>query len=218
LEVATWASSDGVARLFGIGCGVLRTNVHQNLRGGRDEGQLLQLIATDLDEAMARVVPAGLLLVGKIVEDLFAGQEIRKRSPSAPLASRVGGDLDGGLGLFLLVPLGITQDLGLVEQTHLVGHGPLAARTEALALQQADVLAELADLLAVLGDRLLVLQDFFVALRSLLIKSSDLTLLQKHQRPQILDRVREICGRRCHDGQPTKTILNYKTESKESDP
>ena len=144
------------------GGGIMATGNYPGRSRNGDE------IRADLDKVMARVVRAGLLLVGKIVEDLFAGEEVGERPPAAPRASLVDGDLDGGSGLCRLVPLCVGEDLGLVEQAHLIGHGPLAAGTEVLALEKADVLLQLADLLAVLGDGLLMLLDLLRVLGRLL--------------------------------------------------
>ena len=66
---------------------------------------------------------------------------------------------------------------GLVEQAELGRIATLAARAEALTLEQPDVLTQLRDLLAVLGDGLLMLglelSLFFFMLLG----------LEKHQRP-----------------------------------
>ena len=95
---------------------------------------------------------------------------------------------------------------GLVEEAELGIVASLAARAEALTLEQPDILAQLRDLLAVLGDGLLMLglelSLFFLMLLG----------LQKHQRPQFLDGVGKICGRH-HVPQASTCILNYKTVS-----
>ena len=76
----------------------------------------------------------------------------------------------------------VAEDLGFVEQAHLIRNGPLATGTEALALQQTNVLAQM--------------RDLFVAFSDL---GRMLLLLQKHQRPQFLDGVGELCGRCRHN-------------------
>ena len=173
-EVTIWASSDALAKPLGIGC-----------TGG--------------------VVAADLLVFGNVVEDFFAGQEIRKRLPTATLLARVGGDFDGGLfadGFRFLA-----QHFSLVEQPHLVGGRALALRSKALTLQQPDVFVKPAHLFAVFNDRLFVLRRFFLVLRGLrfvpkelLRIGIELSLLRKHQRPQIFDGTGKTCGCCGHDG------------------
>ena len=128
--------------------------MHEDFGAGGDEDELLELILADPDEPMARVVPADLLLFGEIMEDLFTGQIGRQGSPSAPLAPSMSRDLDAG---FFRARGFLAEHLGLVEQAHLVRHGPLAARPEALALQQTNVLAQLGDLFVSFGDLCLML-------------------------------------------------------------
>jgi hypothetical protein len=101
-----------------------------------------------------------------------------------------------------------------------------------LALEQADVLAKLADFFAVLGNCLRLLRDLLRLPRNLLLLRRELlllghelllvpcgliaklTLLQKHQRPQLLDRIGKICGRcSSHEDHTTECILRYKTNS-----
>ena len=86
------------------------------------------------------IVGADLLLVGQIVEDLHA-RHPRRQAAAAALGSGMGGDLDQSLFLHIVVD----ELLCLVEQAELIAMDPLAARSEALALQQPEILAELLD-------------------------------------------------------------------------
>ena len=68
--------------------------MHQDLRRGGDEGQLLELLPADLTELVARVVRADLLILGQVVEDLFSGKKRGKRTPSPSHSPGMGRDLD----------------------------------------------------------------------------------------------------------------------------
>jgi len=98
--------------------------------------------------------------------------------------------LHTGLAFLRSFAVFVGEGLRLVEQAELGrGAAPLARRAEALALEQAHVLGESADLSLVLVHRL----DQRLVLDGVLL---DLRLLQKHQRPQSLDRLGKGCGRR----------------------
>jgi hypothetical protein len=122
--------------------------VHQHLRRGRDELELLGALAADLDER-APVVRADLLGLGEVVEDLLARHPGRQ-GPAAARGARVGRDRDARFLAGLAARR--QQRLGLVEEPELVAVAPLARGPEALALQQPDVLAQLRDLDIALGE------------------------------------------------------------------
>src|SRR5690606_12983443 len=116
----------------------------------RDELELLGGLPADLDQGRP-VVRADLLRLGQVVHDLDALHPPRQRSSTA-LRPGMGGNVDEVL-VDDLRPLGAEELLGLVEQAELIAMDPLAARTEALALEQADVLAQLLDLAIPLPDQ-----------------------------------------------------------------
>ena len=171
------------------------TDLDLDVELGRSVDDPLGALLAEALQRMARVVRADLLVVVEIAQDLDPGEVIGKGPSPAPTAP-MGRDLDRFFGRRR-----IDQDLGLVEQAGLLpGLAPLAAgATEALALQQANVLGEA----IVLG---LVLDHG-------LLEASLLRLLQKHQRPQLLDRIGKICGHRGHEGHRSGCVAIYNTLS-----
>ena len=107
------------------------------LWAAQDRGwQLYYMEQSDLylDQGVARVVIADLLVLGEIVNDLPDRQEVGEW-PAASLLARVGRDGDGiGLVVFL-ARRGF--DLRFVEEPALFGNESLALGAEALGLRQA---------------------------------------------------------------------------------
>ena len=115
-----------------------------------DELQLIRRLAADLDEPVLGIVATDLLRLGKVVEVLFHGQEVGKRTPASP-AARVGRNLD--LRFDGLAVVGVCLELGFVEQSPLLGRDLLAPGSEALGAEQAVPLFEEREAFGLLLDR-----------------------------------------------------------------
>jgi hypothetical protein len=137
-------------------------------------GNELELLGDLLADALERgaVLRTDLLLVRQVVEDLDAGNPVRQRLAS-PLLAPVRFDEDGGVFLFAGV---LGRALGLVEQADLLVAALLALPTEAMVLEQADVLTQCPKLTGqCIDERLLLVEQLGLHVKLVLLSKRELT-------------------------------------------
>ncbi len=122
-------------------------------RRGWNELHLLGNLPADLDKGLA-IVGTDLLFIGQIVEDLLARHP---RGQTAATTPRSG--MAGHFRRSLFSHVVVYELLCFVEQAELIAMDPLAARPEALALEQSDILEKLLDLEVAFLNRGISLND-----------------------------------------------------------
>ena len=148
----------------------------------------LELLADLLADALKRsaILTANLLLVRQVVEDLDAGDPVRKRF-AAPLLARVGFDEDRAVCLLSGIRLA-KRRLGFIEQPDLRVVGLFTLPTKSLVLEQADVLAKRSELFGLCVDQ----RHLLVELMQLRVDLFLLTECQLAERFEIVGKIDRI--------------------------